>query len=74
MNSPHAAPGKRHLPEDDALRAALHNEVLLRPPPIMGLPVHLLCVVVRNADVDLQTECAHLAKLPGQKDLDVAQL
>ena len=74
MNSPHAAPGKRHLPEDDALRAVLHNEVLLRPPPIMGLPVHLLCVVVRNADVDLQTECAHLAKLPGQKDLDVAQL
>jgi uncharacterized membrane-anchored protein len=74
MNSPHAAPGKRHLPEDDALRAALHNEVLLRPPPRMGLPVHLLSVVVRNADVDLDAECAHLAKLPGQKNLDVSML
>lgn len=74
MNSHYAAPGKRHLPEDDALRAVLHNEVLLRPPPRMGLPVHLLCVVVRNADVDLQAECAHLALLPGQKDLDVSML
>ncbi|MDR7307123.1 DUF3422 domain-containing protein [Rhodoferax saidenbachensis] len=74
MNSHTAAPGKRHLPEDDALRAVLHNEVLLRPPPRMGLPVHLLCVVVRNTDVDLQAECAHLALLPGQKDLDVSML
>lgn len=74
MSQPNAAPGKRHLPEDDALRAVLHNEVLLRPAPRMGLPVHLLCVVVRNADIDLATECTHLAKLPGQKDLDVAQL
>jgi uncharacterized membrane-anchored protein len=74
MNSHTAAPGKRHLPEDDALRAVLHNEVLLRPPPRMGLPVHVLCVVVRNADVDLQAECAHLALLPGQKDLEVSML
>lgn len=66
--------GKRHLPEDDALRTALHNEVLLRPPPRMGLPVQIACVVVRNADVDIAAECAHLAKLPGQKDLQVDQL
>lgn len=68
MNAP------RQIPQDDAQRAALHNEVLRRPPPRMGLPVHALCVVVANADVDLATECAHLAKLPGQRDLDVTQL
>lgn len=74
MNSHYAAPGNRHLPEDDAQRAVLHNEVLRRPPPRMGLPVHVLCVVVRNADVDLQAECTHLALLPGQKDLGLADL
>ena len=68
MNAP------RHIPPDDAQRAALHNEVLRRPPPRMGLPVHALCVVVANAEVDLATECAHLAKLPGQRELDVTQL
>jgi uncharacterized membrane-anchored protein len=74
MNDSTEAQGKRHLPEDDALRAALHNEVLLRPPPRMGLPVQMLCVVVRNADVALAAECAHLAKLPGQKDLSASML
>jgi uncharacterized membrane-anchored protein len=71
MNPAH---GKRHLPDDDALRSALHNEVLLRPPPRMGLPVQIACVVVRNAEVDIASECAHLAKLPGQKDLQPEQL
>jgi uncharacterized membrane-anchored protein len=64
--TPHDSP---HFPPEDATRAALHHQLLARPQARMGLPVQMAYIVVLNADIDLETERLHLAKLPGQKDL-----
>jgi uncharacterized membrane-anchored protein len=64
----------KYFPREDAMRLAVHNEILGRPPARMGLPVQIACLVVLNADVDLEAEIRHLALLPGQKDLTATAL
>lgn len=59
----------RHLPEDDALRRALHNEVHARPTARVRMPALITFVAVLNADVSREQECAHLSRLPGQSPL-----
>ena len=71
-----AEPGaaRAALPPDDALRAALHDEVHARPPVRIRLPALVVHVAVLNAGIGRDAECAHLRRLPGQQGLDAAEL
>ncbi len=71
-----AEPGaaREALPPDDALRAALHDEVHARPPVRIRLPALVVHVAVLNAGIGRDAECAHLRRLPGQHDLTVDEL
>lgn len=62
-------PHLRYLPDDDALRQALHNEVHNRPTARVRMPALITFVAVLNADVTREQECAHLSRLPGQSPL-----
>jgi uncharacterized membrane-anchored protein len=62
------------LPQDDPLRTELHNEVHARPSARVHLPALIVYVAVLNAGVSREEECAHLRQLPGQQDLNLAQL
>ena len=62
------------LPQDDALRHELHNEVHARPPASIRLPALVVYVAVLNEGVTREAECEHLRKLPGQHALTVADL
>lgn len=64
----------RNIPQADPMLEALQIEFLESPRARVGLPVQMLSLVVLNANVDLTQECAHLAKLSGQKDLTVEVL
>lgn len=64
-----AAPTVRLLPDDDAQRAMLHNEVHARPPARIRLPALVVYVAVFNEGVSREQECAHLRLLPGQQQL-----
>jgi uncharacterized membrane-anchored protein len=60
----------RHaLPQDDALREALHNEVHARPPARIRLPALVVYVAVLNEGVSREQEAEHLRRLPGQSGL-----
>lgn len=71
-----AEPGaaRAALPPDDALRAALHDEVHARPPVRIRLPALVVHIAVLNSGVSRDEECAHLRRLSGQAGLDVAEL
>ena len=69
-----SAPLDALLPPDDSLRTALHNEVHARPSARVRLPALIVYVAVLNAGVSREEECAHLRQLPGQQDLNLAQL
>ena len=71
---PAAGHARTALPPDDALRAALHDEVHARPPVRIRLPALVVHVAVLNAGIDRDQECAHLRRLPGQDGLGVADL
>lgn len=62
------------LPPDDALRAALHDEVHARPPVRIRLPALVVHVAVLNHGIGRDQECAHLRRLPGQHGLGVDDL
>lgn len=64
----------RWLPQDDALRRELHNEVHARPSARVRLPALITYVAVLNADVSRETECALLRRLPGHGELTAQQL
>lgn len=68
------APGLRMLPDDDAQRAMLHNEVHARPPARIRLPALVVYVAVFNEGVSREQECAHLRLLAGQQDLACGRL
>jgi uncharacterized membrane-anchored protein len=76
--TPHSEPtevvGSGFLPPDDALRAALHNEVHARPSARIRLPALIIYVAVLNEGVTRDMECAHLRQLPGQGGLLPEQL
>lgn len=62
------------LPPDDALRAALHNEVHARPSARVRLPALIVYVAVLNEGVTREAEHAHLSALPGQDGLTLASM
>ena len=62
------------LPDDDALRAELHNEVHARPSARIRLPALVVFVAVLNEGVGREQECEHLRRLPGQEALTPEQL
>mgnify|MGYP000579595139 CR=1 FL=1 len=62
------------LPDNDALREVLHNEVHARPPARIRLPALVVYVAVLNEGVSRGQEWQHLRQLPGQHDLTQAQL
>ncbi|MFN4005788.1 MAG: DUF3422 family protein [Hylemonella sp.] len=64
----------RLLPDDDAQRSLLHNEVHARPPARIRLPALVVYVAVLNAGITREQECAHLRRLPGQQGLTLEQL
>jgi len=64
----------RLLPEDDAQRSLLHNEVHARPPARIRLPALVIYVAVLNAGITREQECEHLRRLPGQQGLSLEQL
>ncbi len=64
----------RLLPDDDAQRDLLHNEVHARPPARIRLPALVVYVAVLNAGISRERECEHLRRLPGQQDLTPEQL
>ncbi|MDO8756069.1 MAG: DUF3422 domain-containing protein [Polaromonas sp.] len=68
-SSPPAPLAQRILPDDDAQRAMLHNEVHARPPARIRVPALVVYVAVFNEGVTREQECAHLRLLPGQQDL-----
>lgn len=57
-------PSPRVLPPDDALRAALHNEVHARPSARIRLPALIVYLAVDNEGVTREQECEHLRRLP----------
>ncbi|MDP2257979.1 MAG: DUF3422 domain-containing protein [Polaromonas sp.] len=73
-SSPSAPPALRLLPDDDAQRAMLHNEVHARPPARIRLPALVVYVAVFNDGVTREQECAHLRLLPGQQALALESL
>jgi uncharacterized membrane-anchored protein len=64
----------RYLPEDDAQRSQLHNEVHARPSARVRLPALIVYVAVLNAGITREQEWAHLVRLPGHADLKPEQL
>lgn len=64
----------RYLPEDDAQRRQLHNEVHARPSARVRLPALIVYVAVLNAGITREQEWAHLRSLPGHADLKPEQL
>ncbi|SNX58961.1 Uncharacterized membrane-anchored protein [Nitrosomonas ureae] len=62
------------LPDDDAQRIVLHNEVHARPSQRIQLPALVIYVVVINAGITREQECDHLRRLPGQQTLMPEQL
>jgi uncharacterized membrane-anchored protein len=54
----------RYLPNDDAQRIVLHDEIHARPSATLKLPALVVYVAVLNKDVDKAAELAHLQKLP----------
>ena len=64
----------RTLPADDALRAALHNEVHARPSARIRLPALVVYVAVLNEGISREQECQHLRRLPGQEALALERL
>ncbi len=62
------------LPDNDALREVLHNEVHARPPARIRLPALVVYVAVLNEGVSREQEWQHLRQLPGQQDLTQDQL
>jgi uncharacterized membrane-anchored protein len=71
--NPQAQP-PRSLPQDDAQRSVLHNEVHARPAARIRLPALLVYVAVLNEGVSREQEWAHLRLLPGQQDLPLERL
>jgi len=59
------------LPEDDALRMQLHNEVHARPTPLIRMPALIAFVAVLNEGISREQELEHLRLLPGQEDLEL---
>ena len=64
----------RFLPQDDAQRRELHNEVHARPSARVRLPALIVYVAVLNAGVTREQEWAHLRLLPGHSDLSLESL
>ena len=64
----------RFLPQDDAQRSELHNEVHARPSARVRLPALIVYVAVLNAGVSREQEWAHLRLLPGHADLSLESL
>ncbi|KGM41609.1 hypothetical protein JY96_20280 [Aquabacterium sp. NJ1] len=62
------------LPDNDALREVLHNEVHARPPARIRLPALVVYVAVLNEGVSREQEWQHLRQLPGQQGLTQDQL
>jgi uncharacterized membrane-anchored protein len=62
------------LPQDDSLRAELHNEVHARPTARVRLPALVTYVAVLNAEITREAELAHLQTLPGQQGLTTADM
>ncbi|MDT9000146.1 DUF3422 domain-containing protein [Paucibacter sp. APW11] len=62
------------LPPDDAERSLLHNEVHARPSARIRLPAFIVYVAVLNEGISREQECEHLRRLPGQQQLDAADL
>jgi uncharacterized membrane-anchored protein len=62
------------LPQDDALRRALHNEIHARPSARVRLPALIVYVAVLNEGVSREQERAHLQRLPGHAGLTPEQL
>lgn len=62
------------LPDDDPLRAVLHNEVHARPSARIRVPALIVYVAVLNEGISREMECAHLRGLPGQSGLSLEQL
>lgn len=62
------------LPDNDALREVLHNEVHARPPARIRLPALVVYVAVLNDGVSREQEWQHLRQLPGQQGLTQDQL
>jgi uncharacterized membrane-anchored protein len=74
MNVNAIAPTPRLLPDDDGLRAMLHNEVHARPSARIRLPALVIYVAVLNEGITREQECEHLRRLPGQQDLTPERL
>lgn len=75
MTSPAGTGAERAvLPDDDVLRAELHNEVHARPSARIRLPALVVFVAVLNESVGREQECEHLRRLPGQALLSPEQL
>ncbi len=74
MNVNVSAETTRLLPDDDALRAMLHNEVHARPSARIRLPALVVYVAVLNEGISREQECEHLRRLPGQQDLTPERL
>jgi len=64
----------RFLPQDDAQRRELHNEVHARPSARVRLPALIVYVAVLNNGVTREQEWAHLRLLPGHSDLSLESL
>jgi uncharacterized membrane-anchored protein len=64
----------RFLPQEDALRHELHNEVHARPSARVRLPALIVYVAVLNVGVSREQEWAHLRLLPGHSDLSLQSL
>ncbi|MFT3857278.1 MAG: DUF3422 domain-containing protein [Aquabacterium sp.] len=62
------------LPPDDAQRTALHDEVHARPAARIRLPAFVVYVAVLNEGITREQEWQHLRQLPGQEDLQLAQM
>lgn len=63
-----------YLPNDDAQRMALHNEIHTRPSATFKLPSLIVYVAVLNAGLSMSDECKHLQLLPGHQDLDIEKM
>lgn len=64
----------RLLPEDDAWRRTLHDEVHARPSARIRFPALVVYVAMLNAGVSRSVERDHLARLPGLESLAGADL
>jgi len=64
----------RFLPQEDAQRHELHNEVHARPSARVRLPALIVYVAVLNDGISREQEWAHLRRLPGHEDLSLASL